>query len=239
MRLSAKATLRTQVRRAVRRVGYDVVPLAAGAPAVQAHLLRRCDLVVDVGANVGQFGERVRDLGFQRTIVSFEPGRDAFEVLAQKASRDALWDVRNCALGAGPSTGELFVSRNSVSSSLLRVEPLHVQAASSSVTELVETVGVETADAQLRSLSFDSAYLKLDVQGYESQVLEGASDTIDRSAVIQLELSFAELYKGQSEWLPLCQQLVQRGFQLFYIENGYELAGTGQMLQADFIFKRP
>lgn len=220
----------------MRARGYDIVPTRVGLAAVQRLAFRSCDVVVDVGANVGQFAERTRDLGFDGTIISFEPGSAAFAVLDRKARQDRHWSVHNVALGAEPGDGTLQITGNSVSSSLLDIAELHIAGDPASRTVATEQVVVSTLDEQLADLEGARLYLKLDVQGFELPVLRGATQTLERAAFLQTEISFAELYAGQSDWLELCQFLRDRGFWVRYLEPGYEDSRRGAMLQADLLF---
>jgi FkbM family methyltransferase len=232
-----RAGAKTQIRKAVRRMGYDLVPLAAGVVEVQRRILADIGAVIDVGANVGQYGERLRDIGYSGRIVSFEPSGAAFDILAAKVARDDKWIARQCALGAETGEATLNVSANSVSSSLLTVGDTHLRAAPSSRTTSTEIVSVSTLDDELRNVD-GPLYLKLDIQGFELPALRGAVKVLDTCEAVQCELSFDALYEGQSAWLEVCELLQSRGFVVRYIEPGYEDSNTRFMLQADVIMTR-
>jgi FkbM family methyltransferase len=85
-------------------------------------LLDRLDisLGVDVGANVGQYAESLRDMGYHEQIVSFEVNPDAAALLRQAAAGDATWRVEGYALGALPGSSELHLTVDSMSTSLLK-----------------------------------------------------------------------------------------------------------------------
>lgn len=80
---------------------------------------RNVDLVVDVGANIGQYGESLRKDGFEGWIVSFEPTGAAYQALAARAGRDGRWKALNMALGEKEGTVEINVSEDLVFSSIL------------------------------------------------------------------------------------------------------------------------
>jgi hypothetical protein len=82
-------------------------------------------------------------------------------------------------------------------------------------------------------------FLKIDVQGFEPQVLEGAARLLDRTQGVQLELSLAPLYEGQTLFLPLVDWLAKKGFELWALIPGFIDNKTGRMLQVDGIFFRP
>lgn len=109
-----------------------------------------CDLVLDVGANTGQYAARLRELGYGGKILSFEPLPDAHAQLLARAAADPLWEVHpRCALGAAAGTGALNVAGNSVSSSLLPMLDLHAAAAPRSIYIGQVETPVTTLDALL------------------------------------------------------------------------------------------
>ena len=76
-------------------------------------------LVVDAGANVGQYVSRVRGQGYDGPIVSFEPQPLAFDQLSTKCAQDPDWDCFQLGLGRTESSLQLNITDNSVSSSFL------------------------------------------------------------------------------------------------------------------------
>jgi FkbM family methyltransferase len=209
-----------------------------GVRSFEQFALRSVDLLVDVGANVGQFAERARDLGFSGEIISYEPASAAYEMLARRASGDVRWTACHAALGSEDGVATLNLSRNSVSSSLLPMDRRHAEAAPDSIVVGTERVRLSTLDSELAGVPGGNLYLKLDVQGYELQVLEGASATLERVDLVRVEVSFDDLYRGQTAWLSLCNWLEVRGYVVRYVEPGYEDPRLGFMLQADLIFAR-
>ena len=174
MRLHLQAAAKAGVRRAVRRLGYDLVPFQDSFRDLQRRLLgANVTAVLDVGANIGQYVDLLRALGYQGRVTSFEPSHEAFEVLNRRANKDALWEARHVALGDSRGTGVLNVSANSVSSSLLEIGDEHTIAAPTSRTVCQESVEIDLLDRQSESIPHDggSFWLKLDVQGYELNVL--------------------------------------------------------------------
>lgn len=230
--------VKSGIRRASRRLGYEIVPFGVGFAELQGRLLSDVDLALDVGANVGQYAEKLRDLGYARDIVSFEPGSEAFSALKARSFADSRWLVRECALSDHVGEVVLHVSENSVSSSLLPVQEEHLAADSSVRAIRSESVSASTIDAQVAELPGDKLWLKLDVQGHEIDVLRGATATLERTMVVQAELSFGELYAGQSSWLALCEMLLVSGFVLRHFEPGYQDRTTGYLQQADGLFVR-
>lgn len=228
-----------------RRFGIDIVPYNAGAHPVarRQRLLEVCrvDTVLDVGANVGQFGRELRhQFGFRGRIVSFEPLADAFKKLEATARGDRNWRAFNLALGDKRTTLDINVASNSESSSLLAMLDAHLQAAPYSRYSGSERVAVETLDALFDDVCAGAGniYLKIDTQGYESHVLRGASRSLERIDTVQLELSLTPLYAGQQLFHELCDDMFGRGYVLVGLENNFGSALTGRLLQVDGIFRR-
>lgn len=198
------------------------------------------DTVLDVGANLGQFSEELRrEVRYPGRICSFEPLSSAFSVLEGKARKDPLWQVFNVALGNTEERKTIHIANNSHSSSLLAMLPAHVQSAPDSQYVGDETISVRKLDSVFPELCSQSknVFLKIDTQGYESFVLEGASRSLPRIQTIQLELSVVPLYEGQVLFRQLYDTLANAGYRLVMIEPGF-FAATGELLQLDGVFHK-
>ncbi len=154
------------------------------------------DLVVDAGANTGQFAGGLREEGYVGAILSVEPVSAAFEILSGRAGRDRHWRAVRMALGRQQGRAAINVAHDTAYSSLL--EPLHgVEADHSGIaTASREEVGLTTLDLLLADENAARPFIKLDVQGFEEEVLAGGVQTLERAAGLQLELSAARLYRG-------------------------------------------
>lgn len=200
------------------------------------------DLVFDVGANVGQFGvELRRQIGFKGRIVSFEPTLAAHERLCMAAQGDALWDVApRAAIGAVEGSIAINIASNSLSSSVLPMLQAHQQAAPESRYSHSEVVPLMPLDSLAPRYLEGSAraLLKIDTQGFEWQVLQGASETLKRVVGVQLELSLIPLYEGQKLMDELVDELSARGFDLWAISPVFADPKSGRLLQVDAAFFR-
>src|SRR5206468_7221981 len=129
------------------------------------------DTVIDVGANVGQYGASLRASGFGGRIVSCEPLSEAVARLQRRAGKDPKWTAIRTAVGAEPGTLEINVSANSYSSSVLPMTAAHTGAAPGSEYVGAEQVPVTTIAEVIESRGIDPAqtWLKIDTQGYEAQ----------------------------------------------------------------------
>ncbi len=169
------------------------------------------DLVIDAGANTGQFGRLIRRKGYRGRIWSFEPVSYVYEALAQNISRDPLWRASRVALGSEQDEAQLNVSVNHTLSSFL--SPTGPTRERDPLFESVpETVVVETIDRLLADDPAQSIFLKADVQGFEKQVLEGARETLKRTHALYLELPGAAVYEGEWTFAEAINYLDALGF---------------------------
>jgi FkbM family methyltransferase len=234
---------RSFVRGLLRRAGYDIVARDLSHPLERRMRLlseRRITLLLDVGANSGQYVREMRGLGYAGRVVSFEPLQAAFEALRARARGDASWTCKQIALGDGPGSATIHIAGNSWSSSLLPMLETHSQAAPESRYVGSETVSVRMLDEVLPEVARpdDRIFLKVDTQGYEKRVLEGARQSLRRIDLIQLECSLRHLYQGDDLIGDLISWLAERSFLPVSIEPGFVDPLTGQQLQADVLFAR-
>jgi FkbM family methyltransferase len=202
---------------------------------------RQISLVLDIGANKGQYGKFLRDnIGYRGRIVSFEPVRDAFGLLKQSAASDPLWECHNLAFGDVEGSVAINVSANSHSSSLLPVSARTLEIEPSVGYVRTQDVALCRLDAVLDQFARpdDRIFLKVDTQGYELKILNGALGVISRFVLIQLETSFFEVYHGVTLVGDVIKYLDYIGYRVVSIEPGWENPATGELLQADFIFGR-
>lgn len=235
MREVAKLGVRRGLQRADLSIGRD--PYVRRL--VRALEYAGIDTMLDVGANVGQFGRMVRTAGFDGRIISVEPLATAYEQLSRRASTDPQWQCVNTAVGAEPGATQINVSANSYSSSLLTMTREHLAADPESQVIGTQDIGVVTVIDLVSAHDIVPArtLLKIDTQGYEQQVLDGAGTLVDEFAAIQLELSFVELYEGQQLYGDLVEQMTGHGLTMWSIETGIS-DDAGRLLQCDGLFLR-
>jgi FkbM family methyltransferase len=235
-----KAVIFHVIQRVLRRIGMDLKPRGASGTPGELMALQGVDVVLDVGAAVGRYGQWIRAAGYEGRICSFEPLSGPFRQLQRTAADDPLWECRNMALGPEAGTAEINVAGNSDSSSLLPMEERHEQAAPTSVYIGTETVQVGTLDEIWDEVVGDARrpFLKLDVQGYELEALRGATRSLPRLHGIQAELSLVPLYERGPLWMEVIEFMREHGFRVAGLEAGYSDPETGEMLQADGIFIR-
>ena len=237
--------LRNNLRSLMKKIGFEVRSMRSiGSSAYRTSLLLKnasVDVIFDVGANVGQFATEIRSQGFDGKIISIEPLTTARERLLSRAAKDDKWLVHSqCAAGEEQGILEINVSANSVSSSLLPMRPLHLDAAAASKYVAKERIPVMTLDS-IYGVYIDSGSvpcLKIDTQGYEKQVLNGAYKMLRQVKVVICELSFVPVYEGQALWREIIDLLSNQGFILYDLQAGFFHPETGQLMQADGVFLR-
>jgi len=224
-----------QLHDQLRRVGYEVIPLP-----VDRLLRRKPDVILDVGANDGQFGKDLRKRGYAGRIVSFEPVPHVFERLQQGSRGDGAWEIRNEALGAEEARLPMHVANHDASSSLLPPSERMGVFADFLEFETAGEVSVRRLDDLFDTLCRpeDRVAMKVDTQGYESAVLEGAEASLDRLDAVTLELSLTPLYEGELPMEVIMDRLRARGFAPAYIAPAFVQRPSRRWIQADVLFIR-
>lgn len=239
-----KAKLKDLLRTALRNVGYDIVSYtpAFHSLARRSQFLRslKVDLVLDVGANVGQYALQLREIGYCGPIASFEPVSEAFNALHQRAKTDPRWTVHNIALGEKSGSAVIHVSRNLQSSSLLPMLSSHLAAVPESAIARQEEIQVRRLDEIIDQVGSQATriFLKMDTQGFEKAVMQGAAGCMNRVEAVQAEISLVPLYDGESDLCSFVSYMADAGFSMASIEPGFSDGSTGRMLQVDCVFAK-
>lgn len=236
--------LQQGLRDLFRRFGVDVRRLK-NLPSVSFLGLGKLpiDCVLDVGANVGQFARYARRMFPHSSIHCFEPLPGAAAELRAWASTssDAKVSVHEIALGECAGSAELIEHLDhSPSSSFLQNTPRSEQMFPQTVRQAVRRVAVETLDGWMskQGLNVDSrTLLKLDVQGFEAQVLRGGGDCVGRVGMCMVEVTPIPLYERQSTFVEIVNLLSAGG--LHYLGNLEQIHDAkGLPVYMDAIFVR-
>jgi FkbM family methyltransferase len=175
------------------------------------------DLVLDVGANVGDYAKNLRQRGFKGRIVSFEPIPDFIEVLQRESADDPDWHVMGCALGNEHGTAQINWTDDKLSSLL---------PASDFGKEWKEQLGeAQVRDIEIRRLAdvWDEVtagldaprpFLKMDTQGYDVETFKGAGDKVALMHGLQSELSMLPIYEGMPRYLDQLALYESAGFEI-------------------------
>lgn len=209
------------LRAALNRLGFDLVRVKNSHDDLTKHLAnvlrsRDIDCIFDVGANAGQYGSFLRGLGYKGHIISFEPVRSVFEELKRRCERDDKWICFNYALGDKKEEKVLNVYKSTVFSSFLTANNYSKNIWHSLEEVRPETVKVFRLDdvwGELTAkLGCKRYMLKLDTQGFDRFVFDGARACLDNIAVLQSELSLIPVYDGMSQAYAVLNHFHDHGF---------------------------
>ncbi len=236
--------MKRSIQKFIRKLGYNV-RVHTPVSDVFENLLwqarhRNVQTILDIGANVGQFATRCLESGWDRKLVSFECLEEAHASIVASSATHANWSIApRAAIGSSVGTAMLNMAENSQASSLLAdTETLHRVTPSAQYVAQQE-VAVETLDNLLPRLNLAKPYLlKMDVQGFESEVLKGAAQSLKDTAIIYTEMSLFPLYEGEADFTILGRQIIEAGFRCIAIYPGYSEGTTREIAQADAIFVR-
>jgi len=227
-----------RVKNVAARNSYHVVPdWHIADHAFVEHLKRlfamyKIDCVVDVGANVGQYAALLRErVGYEGLILSFEPVVAIFNELSRKSAADVQWRVFNIALGAARGTATINVTKAPSRNSLLQPRTDVVSKFwSEDAVHHTEEIRIETVDDILTAEGIDPGssqiYLKMDTQGYDLDVLRGATRTIAKIAALQTEASVRPIYHG----MPTYEEMLR-----FTGAAGFEMSGLFTVSLDEFL----
>lgn len=216
--------IKTIVSNVTNRLGYTIVPnWQIDSFASSKHTMRlfdflSTDLVIDVGANEGQFRDSLRErIGYNGPIISFEPVPRLAMQLTERAKSDPLWTIDCRALGSRTGRSKFHIMADTQFSSFLnpRHDDINIFVESNKITGSV-FVSVITLDEILPELmkkySARSVYLKLDTQGFDLEVLKGAEKSLDIISALQTEASVRPIYAGSPDYQSLVDHLSKRNF---------------------------
>ena len=235
------------LKQAARDAGYDLVRrdrqvrLDTHLEVLLAHL--DIDVVVDVGANTGQYARRLRDIGFAGRIVSYEPLSALRAELEHTAVADPDWVVRPVALGSAPGEAVLRMSPDTSWSSIKGFTDYGKSRFPSQDRDAKpETVEVARLDADLPEVLADldapNVFLKLDTQGFDLEVFDGASGVMEMIAGLQAEVAFLSIYADTPRFAEAIARYEAAGFAvtgLFPVKRDRE---TLRMIEMDCVMRR-
>lgn len=221
----------------------DLPPVSANLMSAQARrriLFRDIDVLIDGGANCGQYAKWARQCGFAGRIISFEAASATFRVLAEAARSDDGWECHQVALGPEDGEALLHLSRSSLGSSVFQPTDHHFRAWPDDLETGTEPVPMRSLSSLWNELGCDGrrVYLKLDVEGFELPVLEGAGSVLDRIALLDVELPLVDMYRDAPKFGDMLNFLLGRGFSIVALEQNHSGdEETGQMLMVDGVFR--
>lgn len=191
-------------------------------------VFRRTDLILDVGANVGQSYDRFRELGYQGRINSYEPHPPSFRALCRFSGHH--W--RRYCMALSSSSG----SRKFYRSLLFPYSQLN----SFQYSPELGTEAVMMPARRLDSLRFggDRIFLKIDTEGHDLEVFRGAKGILDRVRYVMMEVAVVSRYQGEPEFATVVGELAQAGFKVVMVTKCFFYHKTFECQAMDVLFKR-
>lgn len=238
MNTQSPFVVRKWAHNVIRRFGFDVRRVSPDpySSVIAQIISREVDVVIDVGANVGDFGALLRSKGFRGSIFSFEPVLTSFLACSSRASSDPNWHVLRLALGSRNGEDEMRVtSGDAAASSFFKLGSRHLDAAPGITETRIERVPTITLDQWLKSATQASkSFLKIDVQGSELEVLRGSSHALQTSILgLLVEVSVSALYEGAPTHCEILAFLEDFNFRMDSAIAGFADPFTGLLLQYD------
>jgi FkbM family methyltransferase len=194
--------------------------------------------VLDVGANEGQFIKVARALFPRASILAFEPNPRLTRALQDLLSAPGSGAVLPIACGCESATMPLHLTRFSPATSLL--PPTRLRIPDFPPVEIEDTIGVrvERLDQAVRASPIARApyLLKIDVQGFEWEVLQGAIGILPDVTVILCEVNAVAFYAEQAGFEEIYSFMDQHNFRLVDIGEPIRARATGEILYFDVAF---
>lgn len=202
--------------------------------------------IIDIGANEGQFAMRMINLGFKGSIMSFEPMKIQYENLIENIKKNKIKSVnwlaeKRCALGSKNEKKKIYISGKNQSSSLMKLSKKYLNISPESAVVNQEEVEIEVLDNFKEKIShYNKQYLlKIDVQGFELEVLRGSNQILDIVDCIFIEVSHVNLYQDQVLSVDIINFLIEKKFKIWSIDSVFINKNSGQHYQSDiFLVKQ-
>lgn len=224
--MNIKKSAIKMIRGLAKSLGYEITPTwRINEIPLEKHLSElfekyEIDVVIDVGANTGQYRDMLRnEVGFRGKIFSFEPVRSLANQIKARSPHDGAWHIYDCALGSESGEANINVARESTLTSFLSPKSGDgtgiLKAESITHNEMVQ---IRTLDDVLSEANIDCAstrvYLKLDTQGFDLEVLKGAKKSIQNIVALQTEASILPIYENMPNYQEVLENLKGLGFEI-------------------------
>jgi FkbM family methyltransferase len=214
------------IKKCARFFGCDIVMYR---PCLEVIQKENFDLVLDIGANEGQFGRELRKSGYTKRIISIEPVEQPYNLLKNAIDGDKLWECYNFALGNENGTARLNIHEDTRLSSFLEHHELPSRQTQVQLKKLSSFLEENGCNAK-------KIFIKIDTQGYEMPILEGVGEFWHRIHGALVELSIAPLYKEQIPLEEMITYLKKHGLLLWRLRRGCYDREIMRDLEVDGLF---
>jgi FkbM family methyltransferase len=197
-----------------------------------------CECVLDIGANRGQFALISRKVFPLAKIYSFEPLEEPAQIFQKIFNNEPNVILYPFAIGREKTTATIHITKDDDSSSMLPITKMQSDMFPGAAEKDTRQVMIYPLSELIDPASIPSAsLLKIDVQGFELDVLQGCEDILQKFSHLYIECSFIELYEGQALAHQIIAWLEERNFGLSSIHNLY-YGKNGLAVQGDFLFSK-
>ncbi len=187
--------------------------------AIKSIIKKENPIIFDIGAHEGESIKRFKNLFKNPIIHSFEPQLQTFKVLENRNKNDANVFLNNFGLGSIKEKREIFVNSDTATSSYLNIDNKNNFFRSVN-TNRKEQTKIDTFDNYFDDLKIDLIdFVKIDVQGFEEDVLTGAVKSLDNVQLIEVEIVFVDLYEKSSSFYKIEEILNKHNFKLFSLSS--------------------
>jgi FkbM family methyltransferase len=196
--------------------------------------------IIDIGANKGQFSATAQRLFTNPTIFAVEPNPDIYDTLKRNLESDSnsKTNIISCAVSSEDGVVKFHINKDSQVSSLFDIGPDRKRFYPDSIVIKETLIPAYTLDTlfSTRELT-EPILLKIDVQGAEHLVIEGAVKILRKVKWIILELSFNKLYEGEKNFLYFIDYMRQRGYEFIRPLNVHYSPATKEIIEMDALFE--
>ena len=234
--LEMDTPMRRLIRKIIRNAGFNrrIAP-----NFVEIIHSNNINVVLDVGANDGDFGRELRDSGYTGRIHSFEPNPVAFKRLKDRIADDPNWSAVQYGVGNVPGMLCLNVSEADVLSSFKSLNSFSQNSSHARVIDTVAAKIVRLDDYLNDNPALQGRpYLKIDTQGFEREVLEGLGDMFDKMVAIQVETSLIHSYVGEADWIDSLIYMRERGFEVATMICNSAVPNRAKVREFDIVYVR-
>jgi FkbM family methyltransferase len=212
------------LKRALARFGFYLGRFPR-TNTLDAHLLHlfsalRINCVFDVGAHHGDYGDQLRSIGYPGPIFSFEPVPENFKILSARCAADPKWRAFPFALGSRNETAKINVLSGATFSSFLSPSEYgRDQFGAKMRIERTQDVEVKRLadifDECISGIAEPRVFLKMDTQGYDLAVVEGAGARLEQVLALQTELAVKRIYDSMAtSFVEMIPAMEKRGFEV-------------------------
>lgn len=196
------------------------------------------NLIIDVGANIGQFAYMSRYYFPEAKIICFEPSNKNYSILEQNLK--GYYNIELNKIGLGDKNGifEFYNYNFDQISSFIKINESNKNPNYANSSYKLEKIEIKTLDDFLREeTEYTTILLKLDVQGYEEKVLLGSKKSLKKIKYILLEIAFEQLYENQKIFHEMYELLVELGYSIL-APVGFNRGKNNKIIEADFLFEK-